>query len=187
MLHNMRLDNERSVWRDVVVWILGVTLQSPRTRNVTGIYIWQSHYLQNFIIIWFFLPCNPRMWTLRNETPLRVRRIPCTVGSSAIIEIIEVIRRRYSQLDQSQLLRLILGRIKCGVTRWWGGEPVFNVRFDFYSSHDILRMFEQDLEYEKSNWKYIEVSIKGMLTVIIWRKYPESYLHCFYCSVGEVA
>lgn len=111
-------------------------------------------------LIWFFLPCNLRMWTLRNETPQRARRIPCTVGSSAIIEIIEVIRTRYSQLDQSQLLRLILGRIKCGVTRWWGGEPVFNVRFDFYSSHDILRMFEQDLEYEKSNWKYVEVSIK---------------------------
>lgn len=30
-----------------------------------------------------------------------------------------------------------------------GGEPVFYVRFDFYSSHDILRMFEQDLEYER--------------------------------------
>lgn len=68
--------------------------------------------------------------------------------------------RSYSkEIRQSQLLRLILGRIKCGVIGWWGSEPVFYVCFDFYSSHDILRMFEQDLEYEKSNWKYVVTSI----------------------------
>lgn len=156
MLRNMRVDNERIVWRDVVVWILSVTSQSPRTRNVTRIHLVVSLFTK--------LRCHRIFLTLQPSHVNAPKWNPAA-GSSHTLHCWFICNyrnyRSYSkEIRQSQLLRLILGRIKCGVTGWWGGEPVFYVRFDFYSSHDILRMFQQDLEYEKSNWKYVGTLIK---------------------------
>lgn len=36
----------------------------------------------------WYLPCNPRMWMLRNENPQQALRKPCTVDSSVITKIV---------------------------------------------------------------------------------------------------